>query len=118
MKVDDHPLDYRNFEGVIPKGSYGAGQVIVWDKGYYNAPGITGKKENEKVLSEGLKKGDLKFILHGEKLKGEFALVRMKSAKQDNAWLLIKKKDEFASKKDILKEDKSVISGKTIEALT
>lgn len=117
MKVEDHPLDYRTFEGVIQKGNYGAGQVIVWDEGYYNAPGIAGKKENEKELEKGLKKGDLKFILHGEKLKGEFALVYMKSAKQDNAWLLIKKKDKFASENDILKKDKSVISGKTIEDL-
>ena len=117
MRVEDHPLDYRNFEGIIPKGNYGAGEVIVWDRGYYTAPGVTDLKENEKVLEEGLKKGDLKFILHGEKLKGEFALVHMRSAKQDNAWLLIKKKDEYATKKDILKEDESVISGKTIEDL-
>lgn len=117
MKVEDHPLDYRKFEGVIPEGNYGAGEVIVWDEGFYNAPDVEGKEENEKVLEKALKKGDLKFILHGEKLKGEFALVHMKSAKQDNAWLLIKKKDKYASKKDILKEDKSVISGKTIKSL-
>lgn len=117
MKVEDHPLDYRNFEGIIPKGNYGAGEVIVWDKGYYNAPGITGKKKNEVVLEKALKKGDLKFILNGEKLNGEFALVHMKSAKQDNAWLLIKKKDEFATTKDILKEDESVLSGVTIDDL-
>lgn len=117
MKVEDHPLEYRNFEGIIPKGNYGAGEVIVWDKGYYNAPGITGKKKNEVVLEKALKKGDLKFILNGEKLNGEFALVHMKSAKQDNAWLLIKKKDEFATTKDILKEDESVLSGITIDDL-
>jgi bifunctional non-homologous end joining protein LigD len=117
MKVEDHPLDYRNFEGIIPKGNYGAGEVIVWDKGYYNAPGVTGKKKNEEALEKALKKGDIKIILHGEKLNGEFALVHMKSAKQDNAWLLIKKKDEFATTKDILKEDESVLSGVTIEDL-
>jgi bifunctional non-homologous end joining protein LigD len=114
MMVEDHPFDYKDFEGIIPEGAYGAGKVIVWDNGTYNAKGISGKKENEKVLKQALEKGDLKFILNGKKLKGEFALVRMKT-NQKNSWLLIKKKDEFSTSEDILKDDASVLSGSTLE---
>lgn len=118
MMVEDHPYDYKDFEGNIPEGNYGGGNVIVWDNGTYN--NIDGEKDkslNEKTLREGLKKGDLKFILHGKKLKGSFALVRMKSARQDNVWLLIKKADKYASEEDITKKDKSVISKVTLETL-
>jgi bifunctional non-homologous end joining protein LigD len=115
MMVEDHEYDYKDFEGIIAEG-YGAGQVIVWDIGNYLPlnSGIT-KKDNEKLLNEGLKKGDLKFILNGKKLKGEFALVKMKKLK--NSWLIIKKNDEYVISSDILKLDKSVISDKTIEKL-
>ncbi len=116
MMVEDHPIDYMKFEGVIPKGNYGAGEVIVWDLGTYNYPEIKNQKENIKLLNEGLKKGDLKFFLNGEKLKGSFVLVKMKGY-QKNSWLLIKHKDEYATTKDILKEDRSVISGKTINEI-
>ncbi len=116
MMVEDHPFDYRDFEGTIPKGNYGAGEVIVWDSGVYlPANGGGDKKENEKLLRKALKKGDLKLVLLGKKLKGEFALVNMK--KDDRSWLLIKKQDEYAVEKDILTKNKSVISGKTIEML-
>lgn len=114
MMVEDHPYDYRTFEGIIPKGSYGGGEVIVWDEGDYHAIGTEDKKESEKILKEGLKKGDLKFVLKGKKLKGEFVLVKMKN-RGENQWLLIKHKDDFVSTEDILKEDKSVLTGRTIE---
>lgn len=110
VEVEDHPLDYGDFEGTIPKGQYGGGTVQLWDRGYW--------------LSEdpdkGLKKGDLKFALAGERLKGEWVLVRMKhdctGGKRTN-WLLIKHRDEFArdgTKNTILDEETSVASGRTI----
>lgn len=114
MHVEDHPYDYRDFEGTIPEGEYGGGEVIVWDEGTYHAIGTDDKKESEEILRKGYKKGDFKFVLDGQKLKGEFVLVKMKN-RGENQWLLIKHKDDFVSGKDILKEDKSVLSGRTIE---
>lgn len=117
MMVEDHPFDYRNFEGLIPKGEYGGGTVIVWDQGWYETiEPIKGKKAQEKYLLAELKKGSVKMKLHGEKLNGEFALVRT-NGMGENSWLLIKHDDEFASKKDVTKLDKSIISGKTIEVM-
>jgi bifunctional non-homologous end joining protein LigD len=116
MMVEDHPFDYKDFEGVIPKGNYGAGNVIVWDKGTYHSIKSKNRKESDQFLREGLQKGDLKFILHGEKLNGEYALVNMKKPGQ-NAWLLIKKKDEFATTGDVLAQQESVISGMTVEEI-
>ena len=116
MMVEDHPFDYKDFEGVIPKGNYGAGEVIVWDKGTYHSMETDDRKESIPLLKKGLEKGDLKFTLHGEKLNGSFALVNMKKPKQ-NAWLLIKKKDDYATEKDILKDDRSVVSGKGINEI-
>jgi len=113
MMVEDHPFDYKDFEGVIPEGNYGAGSVIIWDRGAYRHPSAKEKKDNEKLLREGLKKGDLKFVLNGEKLKGEFALVRMR--KDEKSWLLIKKKDRYASEVSISKENRSAVSGRTLE---
>src|SRR5512138_3712860 len=69
MMVEDHPYDYKDFEGIIPEGEYGAGEVIVWDHGTYHAIGTTDKEESEKILRQGLHKGDLKFVLEGQKLK-------------------------------------------------
>lgn len=114
MHVEDHPYDYRHFEGTIPEGEYGAGEVIVWDEGTYHAINIDDKKESEKILKEGYAKGDFKFYLEGQKLKGEFVLVKMKN-RGEKQWLLIKHKDKFASTKDILEEDRSVLSDRTIE---
>ncbi len=117
MMVEDHPLDYRNFEGIIPKGQYGGGTVIVWDEGTYEPiDKIEGKKAQEKVLLKQLETGSLKIKLHGEKLNGEFALVKTQGM-GENGWLLIKHNDEFASTADITKKDKSVLSGKTIEKM-
>jgi bifunctional non-homologous end joining protein LigD len=82
LLVEDHPLDYIDFEGVIPKGHYGAGAVVIWDKGSYR-------------LVE-LKKGKITFFLKGEKLKGTFTLTFLKGRGKGNEWLLIKKKDRYA----------------------
>lgn len=89
MHVEDHPLDYGEFEGNIPKGNYGGGSVMLWDKGTFELLG-TGTAEEQ------IERGDLKIRMHGEKTKGEFALVLMKGRGKGNEWLLIKKKDEFA----------------------
>jgi bifunctional non-homologous end joining protein LigD len=119
MMVEDHPYDYRNFEGIIPKGQYGGGTVIVWDEGEYE-PVVAGsakpvtKREQEKELLQQLRKGKVAFMLYGEKLKGEFVLVKS-SYQGENSWLLMKVKDKFAKTTDITKRDKSVTSGKTIE---
>jgi len=95
MMVEDHPYEYKDFEGIIPEGNYGAGIVEIWDEGTYSDIDHLEKKEAEKKLKAGLKAGSLKFTLHGKKLKGEFALVKLKG-KQDNAWLLLKHKDKYA----------------------
>lgn len=115
IMVEDHPLDYKDFEGLIPEGNYGAGSVIIWDRGFYRHPSARDENENERLLLEGLRKGDLKFVLEGEKLQGEFALV--KTGKDEKSWLLLKKKDRYASKGDILKENRSVVSHKTLEEM-
>ena len=88
MLVEDHPLDYGGFEGVIPKGNYGAGSVMLWDRGTYELLG-------DASVEEQLARGDFKFRLAASKLAGEFALVRTKRGK-GNEWLLLKKKDAFA----------------------
>ncbi len=113
--VEDHPLDYKDFEGVIPEGSYGAGSVIIWDKGFYHHPSARGEDESEKLLLDGFRKGDLKFVLEGKKLQGEFALV--KTRKDGKSWLLLKKKDRHAAQGEILKEGRSVVSEKTLEEM-
>ncbi|MGC4231694.1 MAG: DNA polymerase ligase N-terminal domain-containing protein [Niabella sp.] len=96
MMVEDHPYDYRHFEGTIPEGNYGAGEVEIWDEGPYEALQKDTHKKEETVLLNELKNGSIKFILHGKKLKGEFALVKMRTEDPGNAWLLIKHKDEYA----------------------
>jgi bifunctional non-homologous end joining protein LigD len=113
MMVEDHPYDYKDFEGNIPEGNYGGGNVIVWDTGTYH--GLEGTDEKE--LLAGLHKGRISFILEGKKLKGEFALVKIKGSRQENAWLLIKKDDQFASDTDITLKTKSVISQLTLDDL-
>jgi len=115
VMVEDHPLDYKDFEGVIPEGNYGAGSVIIWDQGFYRHPAAGDENENEKLLLDGLRKGDLKFVLEGVKLQGEFALVKM--GKDEKSWLLLKKKDRHAAKGDILQENRSVVSHKTLEEM-
>jgi bifunctional non-homologous end joining protein LigD len=113
MMVEDHPYDYKNFEGKIPQGNYGAGNVIVWDNGTYEYPGENDTKLSEKKLLAGLRKGHISFILYGKKLKGEYSLLKLQN-KKDNSWLLVKKNDQYASDIDELKKDKSVISNKPL----
>lgn len=95
IMTEDHPMEYRKFEGVIPKGEYGAGTVSTWDKGTFKPRWET--DDDEKELKKGLKKGHLVFYLFGKKLHGEFALIKMEHANEDNAWLLVKKGDEAAN---------------------
>jgi bifunctional non-homologous end joining protein LigD len=117
MMVEDHPFDYLNFEGIIPNGEYGGGTVIVWDEGTYEPiEPIKGKKAQEKHLLKQLASGQLKIKLHGEKLNGEFAMVKTHGMGEDG-WLMIKHKDEFATSADITLSDKSVLSGKTIATM-
>jgi bifunctional non-homologous end joining protein LigD len=121
VMVEDHPRDYATFEGSIPRGQYGAGQVIVWDRGIYS-PDETGeysfddRSRAEERIREGLTKGKLSISLRGEKLKGSWTLVRMQHS--DKNWLLIKHRDEYANRdRDILEERASIISGLTIDDL-
>lgn len=114
IMVEDHPYSYKDFEGEIPRGNYGAGHVIVWDNGTYKPSESTSTPE--KTLKAQLKKGRLSFILKGEKLKGEFILLKLKD-KEANNWLLFKTNDKYASEDDILEKNTSVISKKTLEEI-
>ncbi|MDI5889414.1 DNA polymerase ligase N-terminal domain-containing protein [Flavobacterium yafengii] len=116
IMVEDHPYSYKDFEGTIPEGNYGAGNVIVWDNGTYILANEDGLDIDEHKLQSDLKKGHLSFILNGKKLKGEFVLVKLKS-KQENTWLLIKSKDQYANDEDVLQQDKSVLSNRTLESM-
>src|ERR1043165_1902216 len=95
MMVEDHPYNYRKFAGIIPEGNYGAGIVEIWDQGEFSDLDNSDKKTAEKKLKAGLHAGNLKFKLYGKKLKGEFALVILRNGTQENAWLLVKHKDEY-----------------------
>ena len=115
--TEDHPVDYANFEGVIPDGHYGAGTVMVWDKGTY-------EPEEEAMPEDQLNHGELKFELHGKKLRGSFVMVRMggRSGKpaEKSRWLLIKRKDQWADPKwnvDAPSVDRSVVSGRGLKQI-
>ena len=121
VMVEDHPLDYASFEGTIPAGQYGAGQVIVWDRGTY-FPDENGelhfgeRSKAEDLMRKGLTGGKISITLRGEKLKGSWTLVKMQ--RSENNWLLIKHHDEHAdSSRDILEKETSAISGLTINDL-
>ncbi|MXN91719.1 DNA ligase D [Flavobacterium sp. Sd200] len=116
MMVEDHPYDYRNFEGIIPQGEYGGGTVIVWDEGTYEPleSNTKDKKAQETELLHGLHSGKIKVTLKGKKLKGEFALIKA-HGRGENGWLLMKLDDKYATTDDITKKDKSVFSGKTLD---
>lgn len=90
MMVEDHPIDYAGFSGIIPEGNYGAGIVEIWDSGTYEI-----SPENKGSGLAGIAKGSLKFIMKGKKLKGQFALVKLRNA-SENSWLLVKDRDDFA----------------------
>src|ERR1700722_4103983 len=118
MQVEDHPFDYKDFEGIIPSGNYGAGTVMVWDEGTYEPLEKTNgtKAAWQKTLLRELREGSVKFRLLGKKLKGEFALVRTKG-RGENSWLLIKHRDRYASETPVTDKDKSVRSKKTLEQI-
>ncbi len=113
IMVEDHPFDYKDFEGIIPEGNYGAGSVIIWDRGFWRHPQDPEGLASESILREGFNKGNMKFVLEGEKLRGEFALI--KTGKDGKSWLLLKKKDLRGAGGNILAENRSVTSRKTRE---
>ena len=121
VMVEDHPLDYATFEGVIGHGNYGAGQVILWDAGTYSPDegghlSFGDRQEAEDRMRRGVDAGKLSFTLRGRKLRGSWTLV--KTSRSPNDWLLIKHRDRYAdTERDVLKEDRSVQSGLTIEDL-
>jgi bifunctional non-homologous end joining protein LigD len=115
VMVEDHPFDYRNFEGTIPEGNYGAGTVIIWDEGSYYVPSIKGRNETENYVTQSIESGNILFLLSGKKLNGAFHLVQTKRASDGKSWLLIKKEDQFSSSADVLLLDRSVRTGRTIE---
>ncbi len=111
IHVEDHPLEYRNFEGTIPKGEYGGGVVMLWDEGYW---------ESEADVDQGLSSGSLKFVLKGRRLKGKWALVRMKAkaGESGNNWLLLKEKDDYAQTGDGISEfTTSIRTGRTMSEI-
>jgi len=116
VEVEDHPLDYGDFEGTIPKGEYGGGTVMLWDRGFWIPEGV-------KSTQDALQAGDLKFTLEGDKLKGSWVLVRMRGDKfggKRTNWLLIKHRDADstdASGEAVLSEDRSVASGRTMQQI-
>jgi bifunctional non-homologous end joining protein LigD len=111
VQVEDHPLDYANFEGNIPEGSYGAGTVMVWDRGTFQ---LEGKSD---AMSQ-LKHGEIKFGLNGEKLRGSFVIVKLKNSQKGNEWLMIKHKDAAADVNwNIDHQDGSVLTGRKMEEI-
>src|SRR5277367_1786654 len=108
IQVEDHPFEYRKFEGRIPQGQYGSGDVIVWDRGTYTVDGtLSGQAQ--------LAKGDLKFTLQGEKLRGSFVLVKIRRGEKQNEWLLIKHRDQFANPTwNVDEHGDSVVSGRPV----
>ena len=122
MQVEDHPIDYNTFEGTIPKGEYGGGTVMLWDQGTYSSDTAASPEEEEKAIREGLKRGDLKITFHGQRLRGSFALIRMKFARDGSSskpqWLLIKHRDEYATPHDVVAENMtSVTTNRTMEEI-
>lgn len=110
IHVEDHPLSYATFEGTIPKGSYGGGTVMLWDKGWW---------EPLEDVKKGDKEGNLKFFLHGERLKGKWVLVRTKYNEKQESWLLIKEQDDYIIENyDISREKTSIQTGRTMEQIS
>ncbi len=99
MMTEDHPLSYATFAGVIPRGEYGAGVVEIWDHGVYSSTDSADPQMSRRKIKSGLHKREIKFVLYGEKLKGGFVLVHMEG-REENAWLLIKERDEYAQDQD------------------
>lgn len=117
MPTEDHPLEYADFEGVIPEGEYGAGLVLLWDAGSYDNT-TTDDDDNEIPMKQALKNGHATFWLYGEKLTGGYALTRTGTGK-DERWILVKKKDDEADarRNPVSTEPKSVKSGKSLKEI-
>lgn len=116
MEVEDHPIEYNTFEGTIPKGQYGGGTVMIWDRGTYEAESGGGAE----ALREGYERGDLKIVMRGERMQGAWVLVRTRRDERGKAqWLLIKHRDEFATAgADIVAAvTTSVVTGRTMEEI-
>jgi len=121
MQVEDHPIEYNTFEGTIPQGEYGGGTVMLWDRGWYEAE----KGGGEDGVREGYKKGDLKVVFHGKRMKGSWVLVRTRGwggrggSGQKPSWLLIKHRDEYAEAGDALVEryTTSVVTKRSMEQI-
>lgn len=116
VPTEDHPLDYADFEGVIPEGSYGAGTVLVWDRGTYR--NLTEKEGKGIEVAEAVRRGHVSFWLEGEKVRGGYALTRFRTGKGE-AWLLVKMDDAETDpgKNPVAAEPRSVISGRTLEEI-
>ena len=118
MQVEDHPIEYNAFEGTIPEGEYGGGTVMLWDNGWYEPE----KGGGESGVREGLRKGDLKIVFHGKRIKGGYVLVRTRgfgSSASKPSWLLIKHKDDHVEAGDALVErfTTSVTTKRTMEQI-
>ena len=117
VEVEDHPLEYGDFEGVIPKGEYGAGAVIIWDRGRYAPVGLD--RDSDETIEEAVRAGKLEFELLGERMRGRWALVRMKDRDGDKNWLLLKKRDVYAEPGEpeglVERFEDSVVSGRGLE---
>lgn len=112
MQVEDHPIEYAQFEGVIPKGEYGGGTVMIWDHGTW--------KPDEEDVDASLVRGELKFTLFGEKLRGSWVLVRTRGygSRSNRSWLLIKHRDAYASREDItIKAPRSIVSSRLLQEI-
>jgi bifunctional non-homologous end joining protein LigD len=119
MQVEDHPIEYNAFEGTIPRGEYGGGSVMLWDRGTYTYGG-SDQEDPIEGLRRGYQKGDFKFVLNGRRLKGSWVLVRMRRGQQGKPqWLLIKHRDEHAAEgSDVAADyDTSVTTGRTMEEI-
>ncbi|TMD89266.1 MAG: DNA ligase [Chloroflexi bacterium] len=114
MRTEDHPLEYRDFEGVIPEGEYGAGSVVVWDEGTYR--NLTERDGHEVPPGEGLAAGHLSIWIEGRKLSGGYALTRLRRPGRE-AWLLVKRADEAAdpARDPVAEQPESVLTGRTVE---
>ncbi len=117
IRTEDHPVAYASFEGVIPKGQYGAGRVIVWDRGTYR--NLLADKPRPATMRTALRRGLLEIALSGRKLRGGFALTRIRGAGQGSQWLLVKRNDARAERRrnPVTSDPRSVRSGRTVREL-
>ncbi len=118
IMVEDHPLEYRNFEGTIPEGNYGAGTVMIWDEGTYHIPGALSKTDAQNKLKQFIEKGHITLFFDGLRIKGTFHLIKLHRSGLPNGWLLVKKQDQYASALPIPDDIQSVRSGRTMKQIS